>query len=109
MSETTIGACPVCGAGAQMIHAGPWVGCNACDMIAPPAAWNRLSRAAALLRAVEALETAVQERYDPDASGSILLDDRFISGGLTWGEVQYGPLDEALIDLAQQIGAPHAD
>lgn len=69
------------------------------------ATWNQLSHDAALRRAVEGLEAAVRERYDPDASGSILLDDRFISGGLTWGEVQYGPLDEALIDLAQQIGA----
>jgi hypothetical protein len=105
MIEIPIGACPVCG-GAGMMHpyeANHVLCAGACASELRADDWNRLSRAAALLRAVEALEAAVQERYDPDASGSVLLDDRFIRDTLKWGEVAYGPLADALRALAGKV------
>jgi hypothetical protein len=56
-----------------------------------------------LRAACEVLETAVQERYDIDARGSVLIDDRFIRDTLKWGEVAYGPLADALIALAGEV------
>jgi hypothetical protein len=57
MSETTIGACPVCGETEDVYHNAATEGhCRACGLRVAPDAWNRLSRAAALLRACEAIE-----------------------------------------------------
>lgn len=99
-----IAPCPVCGgAGEQNAYdrsAGQITCVGECGWAQPADVWNRLSRAATLLRAVESLETAVRERYDVDAPGSVLLDEKFIKDGLAWGEVQYGPLADALIALA---------
>lgn len=58
--------------------------------------------AMAVWRAVKTLETAVQERHDLDARGSVLLDEHLIAE-MGWGEVRYGPLLAALIALADEV------
>jgi len=105
MSETTIGACPVCGGVARRPDLYPV--CQSCGLCAPVAAWQHLSRAAALLRACE-----VFQRQKARIHTYYHNEDK------AWGA--YDPLSEgpdaradspaaAIIALAQQIGAPHAE
>jgi hypothetical protein len=106
MSETTIGPCPVCGWTHNDVHDGFRTCRNcgfdaACVNFGGVLGWDDLSRAAALLRAVEALETVLRERND-DVRGSVLLDEHLIAE-MGWGEVVYGPLTDALRALAGEV------
>lgn len=108
MSET-IAPCPACGWTHNDVHDGFRTCRNcgfdaACVNFGGVLGWDDLSRAAALLRACDALDAAVLARNNlVDARGSVLLDDRFIGETLQWSEVLYGPLADALVALAAQL------
>lgn len=114
MSETTIAPCPVCGGDGQVLgHANikrdRWLGqCLDCGFSIALPTWNRLSRAAALLRACEAIEAWHRDNW----KGSIdieVMQDETIGIYAALGVVRGPSLPAALIALAQQIGAPDAE
>lgn len=67
-----------------------------------PALIAEVRRLRALSDAVEAIERAVIKTWDPDAAGSIVLDEQFIENN-NLGMVVYGPLRAALITLAETM------
>lgn len=105
MSERTYGGRTIANimdAAQQSIHV------DAAHMlIAPRAMLDLLTRIAeleaentrgdALLRAVGTINAACTAK---GGAGSTVLDEKFIARELEWGEVQYGPLEPALLALS---------
>lgn len=107
-ADDKVAPCPVCGGSGRSYAANTMVHCvGECGMSFDALTWNRLARAAALRRACERLDAAIV-RYDGDASGSLVLDDGFISR--QWSvDVAYGPLADAIIALAARVSEEDAD
>jgi hypothetical protein len=115
VSEPTIANCPVCqqsALGYAQYEKGGFVYCEQCTMRGPQcvqkvdaiALWNRLSRAARLLAAVEAIDPL---RIKPFHEIHIHHNGAFLYNGGGWaGTFGTGePLADALIQLAE---ATHA-
>lgn len=100
MTEREIAPCPVCGgAGEQNAYdrsAGQITCVGECGWAQPADVWNRLSRAAALLRACETLE-----RYQATLSAGVMVDEWHV-GADSHVRVSSSLID-ALIALAARL------
>lgn len=98
--------CPACGGKAREGRSlGDYPICQACWFSAIPADWNRLSRAARLLAAVEGLGVAIQQgctltvRYEEDRC-VVHLKNAPANRGLLFGKETF---TDALIALANEV------